>query len=309
MRKRRQIEDPARFAYINDLVCEGCGDCSVASNCLSVEPKETLFGRKRRINLSSCNKDFSCLNGFCPSFVTVEGAPRRKKGASRIDAAGHAATLPLPAPATLDRPYDLLITGVGGTGVITVGALIGMAAHLERNGVSVLDFTGFAQKFGPVLSYIRLAATPEALHQVRIDQGAADALIGCDLVVSSSPKASGTYRRGTRAAVNTAEMPTGDVVRLRDADLASHVRLRSIERVLGAGNVATIDANAAAEALLGDTVYANVMMLGFAWQQGLVPVSLEALERAIALNGVSVERNRQALAWGRLASADPDFVR
>jgi indolepyruvate ferredoxin oxidoreductase len=184
-----------------------------------------------------------------------------------------------------------------------------MAAHLEGSGVSVLDFTGFAQKFGPVLSYIRVASRPEELNQVRIDQGAADALIGCDLVVSSSPKASGTYRHGTRAVVNTAEMPTGDVVRFRDADLASRARLRAIERVIGADNMATVNANALAETLLGDTVYANVIMLGFAWQQGLVPVSLEALLRAIELNGVAIERNRQAFAWGRLLSADPDVVR
>lgn len=200
------------------------------------------------------------------------------------------------------------MTGVGGTGVITVGALIGMAAHLERSGVSVLDFTGFAQKFGPVLSYIRLAASPEALHQVRIDQGAADALIGCDLVVSSSPKASGTYRRGTRAAVNSAEMPTGDVVRFRDADLASPARLRAIRQVIGDGNLDTINANALAERLLGDAVYANIIMLGFAWQRGLVPISLQALLRAIELNGVAVERNKQAFAWGRIAAADPDFL-
>ncbi|MHC2412688.1 Pyruvate/2-oxoacid:ferredoxin oxidoreductase gamma subunit [Bradyrhizobium diazoefficiens] len=302
------MADPKRFAYINDLVCEGCGDCSVESNCLSVEPKETPFGRKRQINLSACNKDFSCLNGFCPSFVTVEGATRRKKSASEIGAVGRAATLPLPAPATLDRPYDLLVTGVGGTGVITVGALIGMAAHLERSGVSVLDFTGFAQKFGPVLSYIRLAASPEALHQVRIDQGAADALIGCDLVVSSAPKASGTYRRGTRAAVNTAEMPTGDVVRFRDADLASPARLRAIRQVVGNDNLDTINANALAERLLGDAVYANIIMLGFAWQRGLIPVSLQALLRAIELNGIAVERNKQAFAWGRIAAADPDSL-
>ena len=307
-RKRGQMEDPPRFAYINDLVCEGCGDCSVESNCLSVEPKETPFGRKRRINLSACNKDFSCLNGFCPSFVTVEGARRRVKTANGVDAEAHAALLALPSLAPLERPYDLLVTGVGGTGVITVGALIGMAAHLERRGVSVLDFTGFAQKFGPVLSYIRLASSPEALHQVRIDQGAADALIGCDLVVSSSPKASGTYRRGTRAAVNTAEMPTGDVVRFRDADLASPSRLRSIQRVIGEGNLSSINANALAERLLGDSVYANIIMLGFAWQQGLLPLSLQALLRAIELNGVSVERNKQAFAWGRIAAADPDFV-
>ncbi|WP_128923502.1 indolepyruvate ferredoxin oxidoreductase family protein [Bradyrhizobium guangxiense] len=307
-RKRGQMPDPKRFATINDLVCEGCGDCSVESNCLSVEPKETPFGRKRQINLSACNKDFSCLNGFCPSFVTVEGATRRKKAASQIDAVDRAATLPLPSSISLDRPYDLLVTGVGGTGVITVGALIGMAAHLERRGVSVLDFTGFAQKFGPVLSYIRLAPDPEALHQVRIDQGAADALIGCDLVVSSSPKASGTYRRGTRAAVNTAEMPTGDVVRFRDADLASAARLRAIGQVIGEHNLGTINANALAERLLGDTVYANIIMLGFAWQRGLVPISLAALLRAIELNGVAVERNKQAFAWGRIAASDPDFL-
>jgi indolepyruvate ferredoxin oxidoreductase len=308
-RKRGQMEDPKRFAYINDLVCEGCGDCSVESNCLSVEPKETPFGRKRQINLSACNKDFSCLNGFCPSFVTVEGGKRREKTAGRVDAQVRAGRLPLPAFAPLERPYDLLVTGVGGTGVITVGALIGMAAHLERRGVSVLDFTGFAQKFGPVLSYIRLASSPEALHQVRIDQGAADALIGCDLVVSSSAKASGTYRYGTRGAINTAEMPTGDVVRLRDADLASRVRLREIERVVGAGNLDTINANVLAERLLGDSVYANIIMLGFAWQRGLIPISLQALLRAIELNNVSVERNRQAFAWGRIAFADPEFLR
>jgi indolepyruvate ferredoxin oxidoreductase len=307
-RKRGQIVDPQRFAYINDLVCEGCGDCSVESNCLSVEPKETPFGRKRQINLSACNKDFSCLNGFCPSFVTVEGARRRERTASDRDVVGRAATLAEPTPASLDRPYDLLVTGVGGTGVITVGALIGMAAHLERRGVSVLDFTGFAQKFGPVLSYIRLAASPQALHHVRIDQGAADALIGCDLVVSSSPKASGTYRPGTRAAINTAEMPTGDVVRFRDADLASAARLRALRRVVGADNLDTINANALAETLLGDAVYANIIMLGFAWQRGLVPVSLQALLRAIELNGIAVERNKQAFAFGRIAAADPEFL-
>ncbi|MFH0300383.1 indolepyruvate ferredoxin oxidoreductase family protein [Bradyrhizobium sp. 31Argb] len=307
-RKRAQIEDPPRFAYINDLVCEGCGDCSVESNCLSVEPKETPFGRKRRINLSTCNKDFSCLNGFCPSFVTVEGAKRRAKSASSIDPQARAAMLPLSPLAPLDRPYDLLVTGVGGTGVITVGALISMAAHLERRGVSVLDFTGFAQKFGPVLSYIRIASSPDELHQVRIDQGAADALIGCDVVVSSSAKASGTYRKGMRAAMNSAEMPTGDVVRFRDADLAASARLRAIENVIGCGHLGAIDANALAERLLGDTVYANIIMLGFAWQQGLVPVSLNALLRAIELNGVAVERNKQAFAWGRIASADPNFL-
>ncbi|SDR02476.1 indolepyruvate ferredoxin oxidoreductase [Rhizobiales bacterium GAS191] len=307
-RKRGELVDPPRFAYINELVCEGCGDCSVESNCLSVEPKETPFGRKRKINLSSCNKDFSCLNGFCPSFVTVEGARRRKKPPSAISAVAAAADLKLPPAPALDKPFDLLVTGVGGTGVVTLGALITMAAHLEHKGASVLDFMGFAQKFGPVMSYIRLARSPSEINQVRIDQGAADALIGCDLVVSSSPKASSTYRAGTRAVINTAEMPTGDIVRSRDASLSMQARHDAIDNVLGAQNVASLDANRAAEALLGDAVFANMMMLGFGWQQGLVPVSLEAMLRAIELNGVAVERNKEAFAWGRLASARPDAL-
>ena len=304
-RKRGTMEDPKRFVVINDLVCEGCGDCSVESNCLSVEPKKTEFGVKRRINQSNCNKDFSCLGGFCPSFVTVEGATRRKPGRVETDALARAARLPLPASRDLASPYDLLVTGVGGTGVITVGALITMAAHLEGKGASVLDFTGFAQKFGPVLSFVRLAADPASIHQVRIDAASADALIGCDIVVSSSPKASGSYRAGMKAVVNLAEMPTGDVVRLRDVDLDVRRRLSAIRRVAGEENVEAFDANRAAEALLGDTVYANVMMLGFSWQSGLVPVSLEALDRAIELNAVAVERNREAFALGRLASEDP----
>ena len=306
-RKRGTLEDPKRFAFINDLVCEGCGDCSVESNCLSVEPKETPFGRKRKINLSSCNKDFSCLNGFCPSFVTVEGATRRKTLTSG-DFAARAAHMPGPAMPALDAPYDLLVTGVGGTGVITVGAVITMAAHIEGKGASVLDFTGFAQKFGPVLSYIRLGSRPDAINQVRIDHGSADALIGCDLVVSSSPKASTTYRRGTRAVVNTAEMPTGDVVRFRDADLAAGARLAAIGRVVGQGNLSTFNATELAENLLGDAVFANMIMLGFAWQSGLVPVSLDALMGAIELNGVEVAKNGEAFAVGRLARAKPDFA-
>ncbi|MEC9311133.1 MAG: 2-oxoacid:acceptor oxidoreductase family protein, partial [Pseudomonadota bacterium] len=209
-RKRGKMEDPKKFAFINDLVCEGCGDCSVESNCLSVEPKETPFGRKRKINLSSCNKDFSCLNGFCPSFVTVEGGERRKKQPAGLDADQLVARLPAPDLPSLAEPFDLLVTGVGGTGVVTVGALITMAAHLEGKGSSVLDFTGFAQKFGTVLSYIRLSNAPETLNQVRIDQAAADAVIGCDVVVSSAPKASAHYRAGTKVVLNRAEMPTGD---------------------------------------------------------------------------------------------------
>ncbi|MGH6643126.1 MAG: DUF6537 domain-containing protein, partial [Bradyrhizobium sp.] len=307
-RKRGQAPELKKFAVINDLVCEGCGDCSVESNCLSVEPKETPFGRKRQINLSTCNQDFSCVNGFCPSFVTVEGATRRRKQGAGIDALARAQALPAPDLASLDKPFNLLVTGVGGTGVITVGALITMAAHLEGKGASVLDFTGFAQKFGPVLSFIRLSKRPDDIHQVRIDQGAANALIGCDIVVSSSPKASGTYGPGMRAVVNTAEMPTGDIVRHRDASLQTTTRLRHLEHVVGPDNIRSLDANRMSDALFGDTVFANVIMLGAAWQQGLVPVSSQALMRAIELNGVAVEQNKQAFASGRLAAADRNFV-
>ena len=307
-RKRGTLDDPKRFAIINDLVCEGCGDCSVESNCLSVEPIETPLGRKRKINLSSCNKDFSCLNGFCPSFVTVEGATRRKKQAPGLDAAQLVAALPTPNIAALDTPFDLLVTGVGGTGVVTIGALITMAAHLEGKGSSVLDFTGFAQKFGTVLSYIRLSTNPEDVNQVRIDTGAADAVIGCDVVVSSAPKASAHYGSNTRIVLNRAEMPTGDLVLQRDADLNAGQREQAISSVVGAENLSAMNANEVAEAILGDTVLANMIMLGFAWQKGLVPVSAGALDQAIELNAVAVERNRLAFAIGRALAVDPGLV-
>jgi indolepyruvate ferredoxin oxidoreductase len=308
-RKRGQATDPKKFAFINELVCEGCGDCSVESNCLSIEPKETPLGRKRQVNLSTCNKDFSCLNGFCPSFVTIEGGTRRKRrGSDQADLLARASALAAPSFASLDRPFNLLVTGVGGTGVITVGTLIAMAAHLEGHGASVLDFTGFAQKFGPVLSFVRLSAVPETIHQVRIDHGAADALIGCDIVVSSSSKASTTFGPDMRAVLNMAEMPTGDVVRNRDAALATEERKRSIERVIGADNILSFDANRAAILLLGDTVFANMIMLGAAWQQGLVPISYDALMRAIALNAVAVEENKLAFACGRLIATDQSFA-
>ncbi len=307
-RKRGTLEDPKRFAFINELVCEGCGDCSVASNCLSVEPKETEFGRKRKINLSSCNKDFSCLDGFCPSFVTVEGATRKKRSGADLDVAALIAKLPSPDLPGLDRPYDLMVSGVGGTGVVTVGALITMAAHLEGKGSSVLDFTGFAQKFGTVLSYIRIARTPADIHQVRIDTGAADALIACDIVASSSPKASACYRRGTRVVLNRAEMPTGDLVLKRDADLRVDDREAAIAGAVGAEQVTAFDANKLAETLLGDTVFSNVMMLGHAWQSGLVPVGLAALLQAIELNGVAIDSNRAAFSLGRVLAAQPEAL-
>jgi indolepyruvate ferredoxin oxidoreductase len=306
-RKRGQLEEPQRRVVINELVCEGCGDCSVESNCLSVVPKETPFGRKRQIDQNSCNKDFSCINGFCPSFVTIEGKIERRSAeealADHFDALR--ADLPDPEIPVIDHCYDLLVTGVGGTGVITVGALITMAAHLERKGASELDFMGFAQKFGPVLSYLRIAEEPARINQVRIEKAEADALIGCDLVVSSSPKASITYRRNhTRALLNTAEMPTGSFVQVRDASLHADERIGAIGELVGERNLATLDANRLALRLMGDTIYANVMMVGAAWQQGLIPVSLDALLRAIELNGIKVEENKRAFSWGRIAIHD-----
>ena len=307
-RKRGKLEDPKKFVVINDLVCEGCGDCSLESNCLSVIPKETPFGRKRQIDQNNCNKDYSCVNGFCPSFVTVEGErlpPPAARDSSKELQRALAGVPDAPLPA-IDNCYDLLVTGVGGTGVVTVGQLITMAAHLEGKGASVLDFMGFAQKFGTVISYIRIGDEPASINQVRIEQGRADALIGCDLVVSSSPRASVAYDPGhTRALVNTAEMTTADFVKHRDANMQAPRRIKAIGDVVGKDNLSTLDANALAEQLLGNTIYANVMMLGCAWQQGLVPVSLDALKRAIELNGVEIEKNKQAFDWGRVAAVNP----
>ena len=310
-RKRGTLATPDRVAVINDLVCEGCGDCSVESNCLSVIPRETPFGRKRQIDQNNCNKDFSCLNGFCPSFVTVEGGTdsARKKGAVMDVPQSVLDELPMPETPLVGDAYDLLVTGVGGTGVITVGALITMAAHLEGQGASVLDFMGFAQKFGPVLSYIRIAPEPSKLNQVRIDNGRADALIGCDLVVSSSPQASRTYCVGhTRAVVNTTEMSTADFVRHRDASLQAGERVAAIAKVVGPDNLSTIAANQHSEKLLGDTIYANVFTLGFAWQKGLLPITLPALLRAIELNGVAIDENKAAISWGRIAAENPAYI-
>jgi indolepyruvate ferredoxin oxidoreductase len=310
-RKRGKLVDPKKFVVINDLVCEGCGDCSTESNCLSVIPKETPFGRKRQIDQNNCNKDYSCVNGFCPSFVTVEGepVPRQEQTNGDDGLAEELAALSDPDLPSIEACYDLLVTGVGGTGVVTVGQLITMAAHLEGKGASVLDFMGFAQKFGTVISYIRIADEPANINQVRIEQARADALIGCDLVVSSSPRASVAYSNGhTQALVNTAEMTTADFVKHRDANMQAGERIAAIGRIVGEKNLSTLDANALAEKLLGNTIYANVMMLGCAWQKGLVPVSLDALMRAIELNGVEIEKNKQAFDWGRVAASDAEAM-
>ncbi|HHL42869.1 MAG TPA: indolepyruvate ferredoxin oxidoreductase family protein, partial [Hellea balneolensis] len=309
-RKRGQMPDPAKFVMINELVCEGCGDCGIASNCLSVEPLETEFGRKRTINQNSCNKDYSCIDGFCPSFVTIEGGQRRKGTRASVHGLEQKiADLTLPNLPALDGPYDMLVTGVGGTGVVTVGALITMAAHLENKGSSVLDFTGFAQKFGPVLSYVRVGKSPDDLHQVRIETARADMVLGCDLVVSSSEQASKTYCKDhTQAVINTTHMPTGAFTRDADLDLQSSARLAHMKTALGENTPTLLDANKLSEILMGNSVYANVMLMGLAWQKGLIPVGLDAMIRAIDLNGVAPAANKRAFHIGRLAAADPGFA-
>ena len=318
-RKKGEMVDPARRLFINDRVCEGCGDCSVQSNCVAVLPLETPLGRKRKIDQSSCNKDYSCAKGFCPSFVGVLGGkPRKKAGALSSPSPlwgegrgeGHLAqivdALPQPAPHSWTGPYDLLVTGVGGTGVVTVGALISMAAHLEGKSASVLDFMGFAQKGGSVLSYVRMADVPARLNQVRIDTQQADAILACDLVVGASPDALVTVRHGrTRVLANTHETPVAESLRNPDASLKVPALLEKLRFAAGADRVETLDAQALAEAFLGDSIYSNIVALGYAWQRGLVPVSLPALLRAVELNRVAVENNKLALAIGRLAAGEP----
>ncbi len=308
-RKKKELADPPRRLFINEAVCEGCGDCGVQSNCVAVLPHETPMGRKRRIDQSACNKDYSCAKGFCPSFVSVSGALPRKHsgllGARRDEFLQRVANLPLPAAHAWTGPYDLLVTGVGGTGVVTVGALITMAAHLEGRSASVLDFMGFAQKGGAVLSFVRLAADAPALNQVRIDAQQADAVLACDLVVAASPDALQTVRHGrTRILVNEHQIPVADSVRKPDADLHAAALLAKLQHAAGAERVQTFDAQALAQDFLGDTITANVVALGLAWQHGLVPVGLPALQRAIELNGVAVATNLLAFSLGRLAAAE-----
>jgi indolepyruvate ferredoxin oxidoreductase len=303
-RKRGRFPDPPRRVVINDLVCEGCGDCSATSNCLSVVPVETEFGRKRAIDQSSCNKDFSCLKGFCPSFVTVEGGSLRKREAAEL-AENDLPPLPEPALPDLAEPYGILVTGVGGTGVVTIGALLGMAAHLEGRGVTVLDQLGMAQKGGAVMSHVRIAEAPDAIHAVRIAAGAARLLLGCDLVVSASAEALSRLRPGhSRAIVNSHETITGDFTRNTDLPFPGRALSDSIAAAVGQGNGEFVDATGLATGLLGDSIATNLFMLGYAYQEGLVPVSAAAILRAIELNAVAVDFNLSAFEWGRRAAFD-----
>ncbi|HEX9391290.1 MAG TPA: indolepyruvate ferredoxin oxidoreductase family protein [Usitatibacteraceae bacterium] len=305
-RKRGTFPDPQKRVVINDAVCEGCGDCGKKSNCLSVMPVETEFGRKRAIDQSSCNKDYSCVKGFCPSFVTVEGGQLRKKKPAVQEVL---AALPPPSLPALDHPYGILVTGVGGTGVVTIGALLGMAAHLEHKGVAVLDMTGLAQKGGSVYTHVRIANKPEDIHAVRIAACEANAMLGCDMIVSTSDEAIAKIQNGrTRAVVNSDVATTGEFT--HNADL--HIPVAEMQEVLNEA-MGTVNGKAAVEfvnatqlttALMGDAIFTNPFIMGYGWQQGLIPLQLESILRAIELNGTAVEKNKQAFDWGRRAAVD-----
>ncbi len=310
-RKRGTLTTPAKSVVINELVCEGCGDCSEKSNCLSVEPVETEFGRKRRINQHTCNKDYSCLEGFCPSFVTVEGGTPKKpqQQRSRTDPA---ALPPVPEPAALpacEEPWGIVVAGIGGTGVITIGQLLGMAAHLEGKGIVTQDAAGLAQKGGATWSHVQIAARPEAIRTTKVDTAQADLVIGCDAIVSASRATLAVMREGrTRVALNTHATPTAAFV--HNPDWQSPVARcdAEIARAAGAERVQRVDADRLASQLLGDSIYANPLLLGYAWQMGAVPLARESLVRAIELNGVQVDANKAAFEWGRRAAHDPQGV-
>lgn len=306
-RKRGAYPDPDKRVIVNELVCEGCGDCGVQSNCVSVQPLETEFGRKRQIDQSNCNKDFSCVKGFCPSFVTVHGARPKKAEARTVDASAlGAGDLPEPEVPALDRNFAVVVTGVGGTGVVTIGAILGMAAHLEGKGCGMIDMAGLAQKGGAVFSHVRLAPTPEEIHAIRVAAGQADLVLGCDLTVTGSKKVLGAIRQGRSAVVvNTAESMPGDFTRNADFSLPTERLKRSIVSAAGREQTHLVDATAAATTFLGNAIAANMFMLGYAWQFGAVPLSRAALLRAIELNGEAVAMNRQAFELGRRAAHDP----
>ncbi|MDP6691325.1 MAG: indolepyruvate ferredoxin oxidoreductase family protein [Alphaproteobacteria bacterium] len=312
-RKRGLFPDPAKRAFINDLVCEACGDCSVASNCVSVLPKETEWGRKRQIDQSNCNKDFSCVNGFCPSFVTIHGGSLRKADKPRGADGGQwddlFAGLPMPTLPSAAEPYGVLITGIGGTGVVTVSALLGMAAHLDGKGVSALDMAGLAQKNGAVTSHVRIADAPEDLHAVRIATGGSKLILGCDIVVAASEAVLSTVNEGvTGAVINSHVVPTAQFLADQDMEMAGEGLIGQLRDAVGDDFSHFFNATRLATALMGDSIAANLFLLGAAFQKGYLPLSLEAIEGAIEINGVAVEANKQSFAWGRLAAHDPGAV-
>jgi indolepyruvate ferredoxin oxidoreductase len=305
-RKRGTMVEPAKRVVINELVCEGCGDCSVQSNCLSVEPVETKFGRKRRINQNTCNKDYSCVKGFCPSFVTVEGGQMKNAKKAAIARPNPFTLAPLPEPSLplAETPWGIVVAGVGGTGVITIGQLLGMAAHLEGKGVVTQDSAGLAQKGGATWSHIQIANRMDAINTTKVGTAEADLIIGCDPIVSANKATLVTVREGrTYIAMNTHGAPTAAFVKNPDWQFPAGNCDAAVHAAAGA-NVGTVDADQLAVQLVGDSLYTNPLMLGFAWQKGRVPLSHAALTRAIELNGVQVENNKLAFEWGRRAAHD-----
>jgi len=309
-RKRGTMADPARRVVINEAVCEGCGDCSVQSNCLSVEPVETEFGRKRRINQNSCNKDFSCVKGFCPSFVTVEGGQLKKP--QRQKKGDLAALPPLPEPVlpVAESAWGIVVAGVGGTGVITIGQILGMAAHLEGKGVVTQDAAGLAQKGGATWSHIQIANRPEALFTTKVDTAQADLVIACDPLVAAQRPTLATMQPGrTWVALNRHGAPTASLVRNPDWQFPQVGCDTALETAVGAQGLGAFDAEQAATELLGDSIYANPLLLGYAWQHGRIPLGRAAILRAMELNGVQVAANQAAFEWGRRCAHDLSGVR
>ncbi len=303
-RKRGQFPDPDRRVFINTDVCEGCGDCGVQSNCVSLVPVETPLGRKRAVEQSSCNKDFSCLKGFCPSFVTISGGQIRKSASMRIDVGD----LPVPDLPTISGTHNVVITGVGGTGVVTIGAILAMAAHLDGKGAGMMEMAGLAQKGGAVHIHCRLANAPEDISAIRVATGECDTLIGGDLVVSAGAKTIGLLRPdAARAVVNSHETITGDFTRDTEFRLPTDRLSLSLEARLG-GRMSSFDASELARVLTGDAIFSNMMLLGAAWQLGQVPLTEAAILRAIELNGAAADANKQAFAYGRWAALNPDQV-
>ena len=302
-RKRHTFPDPDKRVIINELVCEGCGDCGVKSNCVSVQPLETEWGRKRTIDQSSCNKDFSCVKGFCPSFVTVHGA-KLKKGAG-VAADHELPVLPEPKLPAIARTYNIIVTGVGGTGIVTIGGILGMAAHLEGRGVGVLDMAGLAQKGGAVFSYIRFAEEPQDIHAIRVAAGRADLVLGGDIVVAGTRKVLAAVKHGaTEMVVNTAEFLPGEFTRNADFSLPSERLKRTITADAGSDKTHFIDATRLTTALFGQSIGTNMFLVGYAYQLGAIPLSAAAIERAIELNGEAVGMNKAAFHWGRRAAVD-----
>ncbi len=303
-RKRGTRADPNRRVFINPAVCEGCGDCGLTSNCVAIQPLDTPFGRKRKIDQSSCNKDYSCLEGFCPAFVTVYDSAL-KKGAP-LDAADILPPVPEPAIAAIDRTMAFLIAGVGGTGVVTIGHILGMAAHIQGYGVGLIDMAGLAQKGGSVTTHLKIGPTPDAIHAIRIAAEEADTVLACDGIVAASPRALAAIQSGkTKVFFNTEEIAPGEFTRNADYVLPAAELQKAITERAGAEMTRIIDAGKLALALFGDAIVTNMLMVGYAWQSGVIPLQKDAIVEAIRINGVAIDQNIAAFEWGRRAAHDP----